>query len=91
MAVEGETLERRLGATRVADVGETRDAEDYRGAAVEIRGFVWVAVVEGFGGLLFEGFRDGEEGLCVGVGEGVVDVFLGWLLVRALFGWEGWF
>lgn len=58
----------------MADVGEAGDAEDDRCAAEEACGAVIVGVVEGFGGLLLERLRDGEEGVCVGVREGVVDV-----------------
>lgn len=76
LAVEGETLEGGFGAAGGTDVGEARDAVDDGGAAVEVGGFVGVAVGEGFGGGFGEGVGDGEEGVCVGVGEGVVDVFL---------------
>lgn len=76
MAIEGEALERGLGAAGGADVGEARDAEDDGGAAVEVRGLVRVAAGESFSGGFFEGVCDGEEGVRVGVGEGVVDVFL---------------
>lgn len=39
-----------------------------------------LVVVEGFGGLLLEGVGDGKEGIGVGIGEGVVDVVLMFLV-----------
>lgn len=77
MAVEGQPLEGGFGPAGRADVGEARDAVDDGGAAVEVGGFVRVAVGEGFGGGFGESVGDGEERVGVGVGEGVVDVFLG--------------
>lgn len=90
MAVEGQPLKGGFGPAGGTDVGEARDAVDDGGTAVEVGGFVGVAVREGFGGGFGERVGDGEEGVGVGVGEGVVDVFLGGGCGLGL-EWEDWY
>jgi hypothetical protein len=74
LALEGNALDG-VGLGDV-HVGEARDAVDYRGAAEEVRGLLFVAGFEGLRGFLLEGRCRGEERLGVFIAGGVVDVFL---------------